>query len=75
MDETFVHKHKLLVVRLSKAIPVEAIDRRMLSSGAVTENTTPLLIQLGNHKEVLTFYIVVCFFTHDMKQNNYMVAY
>jgi hypothetical protein len=47
MDESFVRKHKFPVVRLSKPIPVEAIDGRMLSSGAITEATVPLILQLN----------------------------
>ena len=58
MDEMFVRKHKFPVVRLSKPIPVEAIDKRMLSSGAVTKATVPLIWELGDHQEVLTFYVI-----------------
>ena len=58
MDETFVHKHKFPVVQLPKPIPVKAMDGRMLSSGAVTKATVPLLLQLGDHQEVLTFYVI-----------------
>ena len=58
MDERFVRKHKFPVVRLSKPIPVEAIDGRMLSSGAVTEATVPLILQLGDHQEALMFYVI-----------------
>ena len=58
MDETFVRKHNFPVVRLSKPIPVEAIDGRMLSSGAITEATVPLILQLGTHKEALSFYLI-----------------
>jgi hypothetical protein len=58
MDEKFVRQHNFLVVRLSKPIPVEAIDGRILSSGAVTRTTSPLLFQRGDHQEILQFYII-----------------
>mgnify|MGYP000420915753 CR=1 FL=1 len=58
MDQRFVCKHKFPVVQLSKPIPVEAIDGRMLSSGAVTEATIPLILQLGDHQEAVTFYVI-----------------
>ena len=58
MDEMFILKHKFSVVQLSKPIPVEAIDGRMLSSRVVTEATVPLILQLGDHQEVLTFYVI-----------------
>jgi hypothetical protein len=35
MDKRFVHKHKLLVVRLPKPISIEVIDGHMLSFGAI----------------------------------------
>ena len=58
MDETFVRKHNFPVVRLSKPIPVEAIDGRMLSSSIVTKATVPLILQLGTHQEALSFYLI-----------------
>ena len=58
MDEMFVRKHKFPVVQLSKPIPVEAIDGHMLSSGAITKAIVPLILQLRDHQEVLTFYII-----------------
>ena len=58
MDEMFLHKPKFSVVRFSKPIPMEVIDGRMLSFGAITEATVPLISQLGEHQEVLTFYVI-----------------
>jgi hypothetical protein len=58
MDEKFVYKHKFPVVQLSKPIPVEAIDGCILFSSAVIETTGPLFFQLGDHWEVLNFYII-----------------
>ena len=70
MDERFVRKHKFPVVRLSKPIPQEAIDGRMLSSGVITEATIPLILQLGDHQEALTFYVITsplsCGFSHTL---------
>ena len=59
MDEMFVHKHNFPVVRLTKPILVEAMDGRMLSSSAVTEATISLILQLGIHKEALSFYLII----------------
>ena len=37
---------------------MEAIDGHMLSSGAITEATVSLILQLGDHQEALTFYVI-----------------
>ena len=58
MDEMFVHKHKFPVVRLSKAILVEANFGDMPSFRAITEATIPLILLLGDHQEVLKFYVI-----------------
>ena len=57
MDKMFIHKHKFPVVWVSKPVAMEVINGRMLSSGAVTEAIVPLILQLGDHHEVLTFYV------------------
>ena len=46
------------MVQIPTSIPVEAIDGRVLSSGAVTEVTIPLSLQAGPHKEELSFYLI-----------------
>ena len=58
MDAAFAYSQKIPLVRLLKPIPVEAIDGRLLSSGAVIEETTPLVLQIGEHRESLTFYLI-----------------
>ena len=47
IDESFVRAHNIPTVRTSQPISVEAIDGRVLSSGAVTEATIPLLLHVG----------------------------
>ena len=58
MDAAFAYNHKIPLVPLLKPIPVEAIDGRLLSSGAVTQETAPLVLQIGEHRESLTFYLI-----------------
>jgi hypothetical protein len=58
IDKAFVCAHNIPTIRTSQPIPVEAIDGRALSSGAVTETTIPLVLQIGAHQEELTFYLI-----------------
>ena len=58
IDKSFVCAHNIPTVRTSQPISVEAIDGRVLSSGAVTEATIPLVLQIGAHQEELTFYLI-----------------
>ena len=59
IDIAFVRAHKIPTVRTTQPISVEAIDKQVLSSGAVTEATISLVLQVGFHHEVLTFYLIV----------------
>ena len=58
IDISFIRAHNNPTVRTTQPISVEAIDGRVLSSGAVTEATIPLVLQIGPHQEVLTFYLI-----------------
>mgnify|MGYP000532974220 FL=1 len=58
IDIAFVRAHKIPTFCTTQPISVEAIDGRVLSSGAVTEATVPLVFQVGFHQEVLTFYLI-----------------
>ena len=51
MDTTFARNHKVPLFRLLKPIPMEAIHGRSLSFGAILEETTPLVLWIGKHKE------------------------
>ena len=58
IDKSFVRAHNISTVHTSQPISIEAIDGRVLSSGAVTEATIPLVLQFGAHQEEVTFYLI-----------------
>ena len=58
IDISFVRAHNIPIVRTTQPISVEAIDGRVLSSRAITEATIPLVLQIGPHQKVLTFYLI-----------------
>ena len=58
IDIAFVRAHGVPVVNLPKPILVEAIDGRVLSSGAITQATIPLVLRVGSHQEELPFYLI-----------------
>ena len=58
IDVVFTQAHGVPIDCLSKPIPVEAIDRRILSLGAITQTTIPLGLGVGSHKEELPFYLI-----------------
>ena len=58
IDISFFCAHHIPTVPTSQPISVEAIDGRFLSSEAVTKATIPLVLQVGPHHEVLTFYLI-----------------
>ena len=55
---SFVRAHNIPTVRTTQPISVEAIDRWVLSLGAITEATILLVLQIGPHQEVLSFYLI-----------------
>jgi hypothetical protein len=58
IDIAYIHTHNILVIHTSQPIPIESINGTVLSSGAVTKVTTPLVLRVGSHQEVLTFYLI-----------------
>jgi hypothetical protein len=48
IDQTFVTRHKIPMVKKSAHVPVEVIDGRTIASGAITPETTPLELCIGN---------------------------
>ena len=58
IDISFARTHHIPTVPTSQPISIEAIDGWVLSSGAVTKATIPLVLQVGPHHEVLTFYLI-----------------
>ena len=57
-DVVFAQAHGVPVICLSKAIPVEAIDGHVLSTGEITHSTIRLGLCVGSHKEELPFYLI-----------------
>lgn len=58
LDITFARSSRIPVVAKKKPIPVEVIDGRPLSSGAITEATSPLILTVGSHLEEISFYLI-----------------
>ncbi len=58
IDQTFVAQHNILVVKKSTPIPVEVIDGRTITSGAITHETTPLELCIGKHMEKIVLNII-----------------
>jgi hypothetical protein len=42
IDQTFVAQHNIPVVKKLTPVPVEVIDGRIIASGVITHETTPL---------------------------------
>ena len=57
IDADFVRKHKIPLIE--KPIPwiLEAVDGRPVSSGNVTHETTPLRMDIGYHREIISLNI------------------
>ena len=53
----FSRAHKIPTVRI-QPLPVKAIDRRVPSLGAVMEAILPLALEIGSHKEKITFFLI-----------------
>ena len=58
IDKSFAKQNKITLVQKSKAIPVEAIDGRPLSSGDIIEETTPLATSIENHTNRISYNII-----------------
>ena len=55
MDVLFGHTHSIPKVVKTKPIPIEIIDRQPLLSCAIIEETIPLELIMGSHRETITF--------------------
>ena len=55
MDVLFGYTHSIPKVVKTKPILVEVIDRQALLSGAIIEETIPLELIMGSHREMITF--------------------
>jgi hypothetical protein len=58
IDQTFVVQHNIPVIKESTPIPVEVIDGRIIASGAITHETTPLELCIGKHTEKIVLNII-----------------
>ncbi len=58
IDQTFVAQHNIHVVKKSTPVLVEVIDGRTIASGAITHETTPLELCIGEHAKKIVFNII-----------------
>jgi hypothetical protein len=58
IDQTFIAQHNIPVVRKSTLVPVEVIDGRTITSGAITHETTLLELYIGKHTEKIVLNII-----------------
>jgi hypothetical protein len=58
IDQTFVVQHNILVIKKSTHVPIEVIDGRTITSGAITHETTPLELCIGKHMEKIVLNII-----------------
>jgi hypothetical protein len=58
IDQTFVIQHNIPAIKKSTPVPVEVIDGRTITSGAITHETTPLELYIGKHTEKIVLNII-----------------
>jgi len=58
IDQTFVVQHNIPVVKKSTHVPVEVIDGRTITSGAITHETTLLEFYIGKHMKTIVLNII-----------------
>jgi hypothetical protein len=58
IDQTFVARHNIHVVKKSAPIPMEVIDGRTTTSDAITHETAPLELCIDKHAEKIVFNIL-----------------
>ena len=58
IDIIFTRTSRILVVHKKTPISVDVIDVRPLSSGAITEATLPLILNVGSHLEEISFHLI-----------------
>jgi hypothetical protein len=60
MDEDFVMKHSLELIRKTHPIPVKVINRPLVASENVMEEIQPLEVMLGDQVSHVIFNIIQC---------------
>lgn len=58
IDEDFIKRYKIPLIKKPCPVPVEVIDGRPLASGHVTHETIPLEIELEGHNSFLVFNVI-----------------
>jgi hypothetical protein len=58
IDQTFVARHNIHVVKKSTPVPMEVIDGRTIASDAITHETTPLELCINKHVEKIVLNII-----------------
>jgi hypothetical protein len=58
LDEEFTRLYKIPVVKKLTPVYIEVINERPLSSGDVTQETTPLEMRIGKHSSSIIFNII-----------------
>ena len=58
MDHFFALKHTFPLIKLLHSIPVQVVDGQPISSGPICFETAPIPMHVGNHTELLSFYII-----------------
>jgi hypothetical protein len=58
IDQTFVVQHNIPMVKKSTPIPVEVIDGRTITSGAITHEITPLELYIDKHTKKIVLNII-----------------
>ena len=58
IDEDFVKKQEISLVKKSKSVHVEVIDGRQLSSGDVTHEIVPLEVIIKDHISIVIFNVI-----------------
>jgi len=58
INQTFVARHNIPVVKKSALVPVEVIDGRTIAFGVITHETAPLELCIGKHAENIVLNII-----------------
>jgi len=58
INQTFVARHNILMVKKSAPVPMEVIDGRTITSDVITHETALLKLRIGKHAEKIIFNII-----------------
>ena len=58
IDIVFAKSHSIPFIMLSQPLKVDVVDGRPISSGLVTHCTIPILFQINNHQESISFFVI-----------------